>query len=80
LDAESKNTDGFIRIVSALLDFFRISLTRGRDWDYGGEEIERTRSYLTIQKMRYRDIMDYQICVDERVQKNTVLKLVLSRG
>lgn len=75
--AESKKTDDVIRIVSALSSFFRISLSKGRDWITIGEEIERTRSYLTIQKMRYRDIMDFDIHVDERVQKNTVLKLVL---
>lgn len=75
--AESKKTDDVIRIVSALSSFFRISLSKGRDWITIGEELERTRSYLTIQKMRYRDIMDYQIEVDERVRSNTILKLVL---
>jgi two-component system sensor histidine kinase YesM len=75
--AESKKTDEVIKIVSALSSFFRISLSKGRDWITIGEEIERTRSYLTIQKMRYRDIMDYRIEVDERVSDNTVLKLIL---
>jgi len=59
--AEAKKTDQVIEIVSALSSFFRISLSKGRDWITIGEEVERTRSYLTIQKMRYRDIMDYQI-------------------
>jgi len=36
-----------------------------------------TRSYLIIQKMRYRDILDYRIEVDEGVAGNTVLKLIL---
>ena len=75
--AESKKTDEVIKIVSALSSFFRISLSKGRDWITIGEEIERTRSYMTIQKMRYRDIMDYRIEVDERVSDNTVLKLIL---
>jgi two-component system sensor histidine kinase YesM len=74
---ESKRTDEVVKIVSALANFFRISLSKGRDWITIGEEIERTRSYLTIQKMRYRDIMDYRIEVDEKVSDNTVLKLVL---
>lgn len=75
--AESNKTDDVVRIVSALSSFFRISLSKGKDWITIGEEIERTRSYLTIQKMRYRDIMDFSIVVDERVRDNTVLKLVL---
>lgn len=75
--AESKNTDDVVRIVSALSNFFRISLSKGNDWITIGEELERTRSYLTIQKMRYRDIMDFSIEADGNVLNGTVLKLVL---
>jgi two-component system, sensor histidine kinase YesM len=66
-----------IEIVSALSSFFRISLSKGRDWITIGEEIERTRSYLTIQKMRYRDILDYRIEVEEQTLNHTILKLIL---
>jgi two-component system sensor histidine kinase YesM len=75
--AEAKKNDQVIEIVSALSSFFRISLSKGRDWITIAEEIERTNSYLTIQKMRYRDIMDYEIQVDESVANYTILKLVL---
>jgi two-component system sensor histidine kinase YesM len=75
--AESKKTAEVVKIVSALSNFFRISLSKGKDWITIGEEIERTRSYLTIQKMRYRDIMDFSIEADEAVLNQTVLKLVL---
>jgi two-component system sensor histidine kinase YesM len=75
--AEAKQTDQVIEIVRALSSFFRISLSKGKDWITVGEEIERTRSYLTIQKMRYRDIMDYEIEVDQEVLDNTILKLIL---
>jgi len=74
---ESQKTDEVIEIVRALSSFFRISLSKGRDWITIGEEVERTRSYLTIQKMRYRDILDYRIEVDGAVAGNTVLKLIL---
>ena len=75
--AEDKKTDEVIDIVRALSSFFRISLSKGKDWITIGEEIERTRSYLTIQKMRYRDILDYEIEMDEAVTENTTLKLIL---
>jgi two-component system sensor histidine kinase YesM len=75
--AESKKTDQVVKIVSALSNFFRISLSKGMDWITIGEEVERIRSYLTIQKMRYRDILDYKIEVDENVAENTILKLIL---
>jgi two-component system, sensor histidine kinase YesM len=75
--AESKKTDEVIEIVRALSSFFRISLSKGMDWITIGEEMERVESYLVIQKMRYRDIMDYRIEVDERVADYTILKLIL---
>ena len=75
--AEAGQTDQVVQIVSALSSFFRLSLSKGRDWITIGEEIERTRSYLVIQKMRYRDILDYRIEADEEVLHNTILKLIL---
>jgi two-component system sensor histidine kinase YesM len=75
--AEAKKTDQVVEIVSALSSFFRISLSRGMDWITIGEEVERTRNYLTIQRMRYQDIMDFRIEMDDEVSKNTVLKLIL---
>ncbi|CAG0975413.1 two-component system, sensor histidine kinase YesM [Anaerolineae bacterium] len=75
--AESKKTDQVVEIVRALSSFFRMSLSKGKDWITIGEEIERVKSYLTIQKMRYRDIMDYRVEVDAKVLDNTVLKLIL---
>jgi two-component system sensor histidine kinase YesM len=47
------------------------------DWITIGEELERIRSYLTIQKMRYRDILDFKIEADSNVLENTILKLIL---
>jgi two-component system sensor histidine kinase YesM len=75
--AEAQKTDQVIEIVSALSNFFRISLSKGKDWITIGEEIERIKCYLTIQKMRYRDIMDFRIEADEDVLDNTILKLIL---
>ena len=75
--AEAQKTEQVIEIVSALSNFFRLSLSKGKDWITIGEEIERTRSYLTIQKMRYRDILDFRIEADTEVLGNTILKLIL---
>ena len=41
--AEAQATDQVVEIVSALSNFFRISLSKGRDWITIGEEIERTK-------------------------------------
>jgi len=75
--AEANKTDQVIKIVRALSSFFRIALSRGKDWISIQQEIEHVRSYLTIQRMRYRDILNYKIEVDEDILDGTILKLTL---
>lgn len=75
--AEANQPGQVIEIVSALSRFFRIALSRGKDWIPIRQEIEHVRSYLHIQKIRYRDILDYKIDVDESILDGTILKLTL---
>jgi len=75
--AETNKTDQVIEIVRALSSFFRIALSKGKDWIPIQQEIEHVRSYLHIQKMRYRDILDYEIDVDDAVVDGAILKLTL---
>lgn len=75
--AESNKTDQVVNIVRALSSFFRIALSKGKDWISLRQEIEHVSSYLAIQKMRYRDILDYRIEVTEAVLDSTILKLTL---
>ena len=75
--AEANKTDQVIKIVRAFSSFFRIALSRGKDWIPIRQEIEHVRSYLYIQKIRYRDILDYEIDVDESILDGTILKLTL---
>lgn len=75
--AEANKSAQVIEIVCALSSFFRIALSKGQEWIPLQQELEHVRSYLTIQKMRYRDILDYRIEVDEALLHNTILKLTL---
>ncbi len=75
--AESGSTDEVVHITRALSDFFRISLSQGRDWIEVSEELKHLRGYLTIQKVRYRDILDYEIDVSAQAQEGLILKLLL---
>jgi two-component system sensor histidine kinase YesM len=75
--AEANKTDQVVELVRAISRFFRITLSKGKDWISIHEEVEHIRSYLTIQKIRYRDILDYQIEVDETVLEAIILKLTL---
>lgn len=75
--AEEKKNDQVISITRAFSSFFRISLNRGKDWLTVGDEFEHIKSYLTIQKIRYRDILEYKIEYEPEMSGCHVLKLVL---
>jgi two-component system sensor histidine kinase YesM len=75
--AEAKRMDQVVELVRVLSRFFRITLSKGKDWITVGEEIEHVESYLAIQKMRYRDILDYQIDVPDDMGDGQMLKLTL---
>lgn len=75
--AESSRTNEVIEITRAFSSFFRISLSKGRDWITVAQELEHVHNYLKIQKIRYRDILDFTISVDKEVEAFPVLKLIL---
>jgi two-component system, sensor histidine kinase YesM len=75
--AEAQRTDEVIHITRALSDFFRISLSQGRDWIPLCDEIKHLQGYLTIQKIRYRDILDYEIDIPHEFYNDQILKLLL---
>ena len=75
--AEAQRTDEVIHITRALSDFFRISLSQGRDWIPLSDEVKHLQGYLTIQKIRYRDILDYEIDIPREFYNDQILKLLL---
>ncbi len=75
--AEARRTAEVIQITQALSDFFRISLSQGRDWIPLSQEVRHLQGYLTIQKIRYRDILDYSIDIPEELHDLHILKLVI---
>lgn len=75
--AEAEQTQDVITITGAFSDFFRISLSKGKDWIPVRQEIDHIRNYLLIQQIRYRDILAYEIDVDEAINEKPILKLLL---
>lgn len=75
--AESGQTDQVVLMVTALSDFFRTTLSKGRDFITIREEESHIRSYLQIQQFRYRDILKYEINIDEEIKDYQILKLTL---
>lgn len=74
---ESEEPDQAIRMTSALARFFRQAIGKAGVFVTLREELEYTRNYLIIQKMRYEDKVDYKIQVEEGMMERRILKLVL---
>jgi len=75
--AEADNMSDVITLVASLSSFFRISLSHGIDFIPISDEIEHVRNYLVIQKIRYSDVLSYEIIVDEAIPDIKILKLLL---
>ena len=75
--AEAKRSDQVVELVRVLSRFFRITLSKGKDWITIRDEVEHIESYLAIQKMRYRDILDYRIDMPNDLCDGQMLKLTL---
>lgn len=75
--AEEEHTEEVVKITKAFSDFLRISLSRGHEWITIDQELDHIRNYLTIQKIRYADILNYKIDADESLMNFKIIKLVL---
>ncbi|MDR2758221.1 MAG: sensor histidine kinase [Spirochaetaceae bacterium] len=75
--AEGKHYEEVVSITRAFSNFFRISLNQGSEWVTVHDEFKHIESYLTIQKIRYRDILDYSIEYEQDMEKKIILKLLL---
>lgn len=75
--AEAGKNQQVIELVKALSRFFRISLSKGKDWITLKEEIEHVRNYLVIQQVRYRDILDFSMDIDPEAFQHPILKMTL---
>ena len=75
--AEAGDSEQVVTLVSALSDFFRTTLSKGRDYITVREEEAHIRSYLQIQRLRYRDILEYEIQIPEELYQYQILKLTL---
>ena len=75
--AEAGEQQEVIQLTRALSDFFRISLSSGADWIPISQKKKHIAGYLSIQKTRYRDILDYEIDIPDEMNDYYILKLLL---
>ena len=69
--------DEVVVIVNAFTKLMRIALNKGRDVITVQEEAAHAQSYLTIQKIRYKKKLDFEMEIPEVMREYVTLKLIL---
>ena len=75
--AEGKKNEEVVLMTASLARLLRQSISNEDEVVPIAQEIEYARGYLTIQKMRYKDKMEFQIDVDPSILHINLIKLVL---
>ena len=75
--AEGKKNEEVVLMTSSLAKFLRQSISNEDQQVSIGQEIEYARSYLTIQKMRYKNKLEYEIYLEASIKSCQIVKLVL---
>lgn len=75
--AEWGKNQEVVKMTSSLARLLRRSISNEQEVVTIEEEIDYTEAYLTIQKMRYQDKLEYEIEVDPDIRKEETVKLVL---
>ena len=75
--AEGKKNEEVVLMTASLARLLRQSISNEDELVSIGQEIEYARGYLTIQKMRYKDKLEFQIKVEPSILHIRLIKLVL---
>ena len=75
--AEGGKTKEVVLMTSSLARLLRQSISNEDELVSIKREVDYARSYLTIQKMRYQDKMEFEIHVEEEILEQQIIKLVL---
>lgn len=75
--AEQEKHEEVVNMTSALAKMFRASITRDQELVSIRVEIEHIRQYLFIQKMRYREQLDYVFDIPSHILHYKTVKILL---
>lgn len=76
MSASGKNEE-VVEVTSALARLFRTSISKGAHLVPLAVEVENINSYLTIQKMRYKDKLSFDVNIPSELAKLMTPKLIL---
>lgn len=74
---EGNDNEKAVNMVVSLSDFFRLVLSHGKEIISIRDEERHIRSYLEIQQVRYKDILDYEIVLSSELYEYQILKMSL---
>ncbi|KRE69696.1 sensor histidine kinase [Paenibacillus sp. Soil750] len=75
--AETGKSKEVILMTASLAKLFRLSISKGQEFLSIFNEIEHIKNYLTIQKMRYKSKLDFEINVDKSILSCKLIKIIL---
>ena len=75
--SEAGKNDEVVLMTSALAKLLRQSISNDKEQITIREEVDYVRSYLTIQKMRYQDKLEYSIEVEDQIRGAYIIKFIL---
>ena len=76
-EATVKKNEEVVIMTASLAMLLRQSISNEEELVTIGQEVEYVRSYLTIQKMRYKDKLEFKIDVDPYITHVPIIRLVL---
>ena len=77
LDNNKIRKDDAENIVTYLSQFFRTTLSGGRDFIRLSEEFDHIKAYLKIQEFRYRDILSFSMELPPELSDYIIIKMAL---
>ena len=75
--ATEKEADEISLLASELSKFYEYRIHRGKTIIPIRDELEQVKSYLTIQKIRYGNSLEYHLSVDETLIDRLIVKMVI---
>ena len=74
---ETNRNEQAEEMITSLSTYFRSFLSNGQDIVTLNQEQQHIRSYLEIQQVRYKDILDYDIQIDSAIASCLIPKMTL---
>ncbi|WP_394925997.1 sensor histidine kinase [uncultured Robinsoniella sp.] len=65
------------KLTKSLADYYRTSLSSGKEIITIRDEIKNIENYLFIQRERYCDLIDFQVHCDPKIEDYSILKMTL---